>query len=343
MKCGFALPYRPGMLVAGQSAGAAARQAPSVKIAQPAGFMVRLVAFIIDWMILGVIWLAVWFLWANTLAPTHFDPKAPTAQLLADRSQQVIYLFVALYLIRRLYFQGSWTMLGGSPGMRVLNVQIVDKEGQPVGFRRAWLRYLVLYGLLALPNLIISPFMVAFSERKTGLHDVIAGTYVIHFLDADRVQKQAAGCQRRLPRRGRRHRGDGRNRSGTATGGHPWRQPEPDPGRPRPRCCLPGGPGPRHRSPSCCSPSQRRLERRNRNGRRARRFGGAGRRRPVPRRHHRSSPGRPPRCRHRSSPSRPPRQLHRSHPWSLQRPQRPLRQARRRHRLRRRRHNQSPA
>ncbi len=187
MKCGHALPYRPGMMVAGQSASAAVRATPSVKVAQPGGFPVRLVAFVIDWLILGTVWLGVWFLWQATLAPAHFDPNSGVQTMLAYQGQQELFLLIALYMLRRLYFQGSWTILGASPGMRVLNLQIVDKEGHPVGFRRAFLRYLVLYGLLSLPNLIVSPFMVAFSERKAGLHDLIAGTYVIHYLDPDRV------------------------------------------------------------------------------------------------------------------------------------------------------------
>ena len=194
MKCGHALPYRPGMMVAGQSASAAVRATPSVKVAQPGGFLVRLVAFVIDWLILGTIWLGVWFLWQATLAPAQFDPNAGAQTYLAYHGQQVVFLLVAVYMIRRLYFQGSWTILGGSPGMRVLNLQIVDKEGQPIGFRRAYLRYLVLYGLLSLPNLVVSPFMVAFTERKTGLHDLIAGTYVIQYLDPEGLPMPAAGA-----------------------------------------------------------------------------------------------------------------------------------------------------
>jgi uncharacterized RDD family membrane protein YckC len=190
MKCGFQLPQRPGMLIAGESAAAKIHQEAPTKVAQPGGFFPRLIAFLIDWSILGAVGVVLFFVWQAALTPTSIDPRSGLPELFQDQVRQRGYLLIGLLLIRRLYFQGSWTILGASPGMRVLNLHIVQQDGEPVGFRRAYIRYMFLYGIFSILSFIASPFMVALSKRKQGLHDGVAGTYVIQYLDPEKVLAQ---------------------------------------------------------------------------------------------------------------------------------------------------------
>jgi len=66
---------------------------------------------------------------------------------------------------------------GQTPGKMLLGLKIIRISGEEVGYARALLRWfgqglgLLLFGLGFL--------MVAFSRRKQGLHDKLAGTYVI--------------------------------------------------------------------------------------------------------------------------------------------------------------------
>lgn len=62
-------------------------------------------------------------------------------------------------------------------GKLVMNIKVTDTNGRRIGFGQATIRYLgkILSGFL----LMIGYLMVAFTEKKQGLHDLIAKTYVI--------------------------------------------------------------------------------------------------------------------------------------------------------------------
>lgn len=64
-----------------------------------------------------------------------------------------------------------------TPGKKMLGLVVVDKDGQKIGFGRANARY--WSKILSVLILFIGYVMVAFTEKKQGLHDKIADTYVI--------------------------------------------------------------------------------------------------------------------------------------------------------------------
>jgi len=84
-----------------------------------------------------------------------------------------------------LYVAGTWlyfSLLTSSEwqatvGKRVCDLRVTDLEARRLSFGRATLRYFskILSGLI----LGIGYLMVAFTERKQGLHDLIAGTLVM--------------------------------------------------------------------------------------------------------------------------------------------------------------------
>jgi len=65
----------------------------------------------------------------------------------------------------------------GSLGKKWLGLRVVDEQGERIGLGRAFGRFFskILSGII----LYIGYIMVAFTERKQGLHDKIVGTYVV--------------------------------------------------------------------------------------------------------------------------------------------------------------------
>lgn len=68
----------------------------------------------------------------------------------------------------------SWQ---ATPGKKILGLRVTNMDGGPIGFGRANARYWskIISALL----MMIGFLMVAFTRKKQGLHDVIAGTLVI--------------------------------------------------------------------------------------------------------------------------------------------------------------------
>lgn len=65
-----------------------------------------------------------------------------------------------------------------TPGKRLLRMEVVSLEGGRISHLRALLRF-VIKAFLFIPVLYIGLLMVAFTQRKQGLHDMIAGTLVL--------------------------------------------------------------------------------------------------------------------------------------------------------------------
>lgn len=118
-----------------------------------AGFWTRLVAVLIDWLVLFVV-----------LTPVS---------LFFWRISLLMPLFVAVGVLT------FWRYCGATPGKLAVGVKIVDaRTGQPVATGRLVLR-LVCYLVSAVP-LYLGFLWIAFDRRKQGWHDKIAGTVVIH-------------------------------------------------------------------------------------------------------------------------------------------------------------------
>ena len=193
MKCGQPLRTSPGLLVAGQSASSAispSSQAKTHRVVQPGGFFPRLIAIIIDALILGVVAVPIIYLFLAQTTPTGqsnaaLDPlrwlRGPGSQYTPEQLTQLAQLFAGIAILLLFYYVGTWSILGGSPGQLVMSLRIVDDSAKTVGFGRALLRYFMkgFFGFLW----PVSALMVAFGKDKRAIHDFLAGTYVIQFLD----------------------------------------------------------------------------------------------------------------------------------------------------------------
>jgi uncharacterized RDD family membrane protein YckC len=131
---------------------------------QLAGFGIRLGAYLIDAIILALIYLVGAFGIVQAQA-VGLDPIA---------SGVLTVIFYILVIFYDLIF---WTMRGATPGKMLLGLKIVTRDGGNISFGKALLRY-VGYWLSSLV-LLIGFFWIAFDRYFQGWHDKIASTYVI--------------------------------------------------------------------------------------------------------------------------------------------------------------------
>ena len=131
------------------------------------GFWIRVVAYIIDAIILGIIG----GILSVPLGVNYSDVNSLNSA--AARTSNGIDLVLSL-----VYFVGLWTYMGGTIGQRILGMRVVDAtSGQPIGLGKAVIRWLGL--LLSFFVCFIGVIWVAFDARKQGWMDKIAGTVVV--------------------------------------------------------------------------------------------------------------------------------------------------------------------
>ena len=127
------------------------------------GFWQRLFAFLIDWMLVFVVYGPIVVMAFGT---EYFSLEVP-------RYWDLVTLLVIA--VATLLF---WRYQGATPGKIAIAARIVDAEtGRPPSTARLVVR-LFAYLVSALP-LYLGFLWIAFDRRKQGWHDKIAGTVVI--------------------------------------------------------------------------------------------------------------------------------------------------------------------
>ncbi len=129
------------------------------------GFWIRLVASVIDSFVLGM--------GLGLLdAVTGLD-------FFASDPDQISWLAIAVQLAVYWLYEAGLTAspLCGTLGKRAVGLRVVTEQGERISFARSTGRYLAKFVSALL--LLVGFLMVAFTERKRGLHDMMAGTLVI--------------------------------------------------------------------------------------------------------------------------------------------------------------------
>ena len=89
----------------------------------------------------------------------------------------VLLSIISWGIVNVVYFIGLWAWRGQTLGQMVVNVKVVRADGEPVDLRTAVLRFLGY--IVCVLTLGIGFLVAAFDDRKQGLHDKIANTYVV--------------------------------------------------------------------------------------------------------------------------------------------------------------------
>ncbi|MDG5788865.1 RDD family protein [Evansella sp. AB-P1] len=92
--------------------------------------------------------------------------------------QETIWFNIPISVIWSLYrIILPVTKLQGTVGKALFGLKIIDQKGRKLNVPQSLGRYLSEYISVIL---FIGYFMVAFTEKKTGLHDKLAKTYVVY-------------------------------------------------------------------------------------------------------------------------------------------------------------------
>ena len=152
-----------------------------------AGFWTRLVASLLDTVILAApVGVLVYFLsdgqWMNfdqfqdaMQMAQYGNAKALQAMPQTDMSWEL--LFEALMMLIIIVFWRRWA--GATPGKRILGIEVVSFEDNGALTNKQMIIRYVGYIISTLPFLL-GFFMVLFRQDRRALHDLLAGTAVIH-------------------------------------------------------------------------------------------------------------------------------------------------------------------
>ncbi len=146
----------------------------------PAGFWVRAAARIVDVVVIvgiyNLFYLGYGFgAGAGAWPPLHLEDVAATARFSVARVLFGVFVigFPVFYYV---YLHGAY---GQTFGKMALGIRVVDEDGSPIGFRKAFTRWLA-YFLSGPLTLGIGYAWAAFDARKQGFHDKACGTLVVH-------------------------------------------------------------------------------------------------------------------------------------------------------------------
>ncbi len=153
---------------------------PEYETPEYAGFLIRLVAYIIDWFILsiisGIFLVPVMILYFTVIFMGMSDNPNMLFMLMALLLMLIIVLIMALVMILYFaWFESSKYM--GTPGKILLKLKVVDANGNRISLVTAFLRTI-------LKNILnnffwIGSLFILFSDKKQGIYDLLLNTYVI--------------------------------------------------------------------------------------------------------------------------------------------------------------------
>lgn len=87
-------------------------------------------------------------------------------------SEYAIYIIPYYLYYAIIYFAVFWWIWGATPGKLMFGLRVVDESGGPIGIERALVRTIQIP---LFPGFV----WASFDERRQGIHDKMAGTFVI--------------------------------------------------------------------------------------------------------------------------------------------------------------------
>ncbi len=147
---------------------------------QYAGFVTRLVAFVIDLLIVAITIATI------SLVSSFIMGQFPVGQL--TRLFVAILLFFTNLAVYLGYYVGLWVFAGQTPGKALMGVRVISVDGGRITIRQALIR-LGGYWLSAV-ILFLGYLRVLVDERRRALHDKLAGTLVIYSRDVGDTFRQ---------------------------------------------------------------------------------------------------------------------------------------------------------
>src|SRR5947207_11226480 len=132
----------------------------------------RVLAYLIDALLMSAIFFPLGIVFGLAIGASGGDENSPLMPL-ANISINGVSI-AAGWLYQSLLESSSWQ---GTVGKKVLGLRVTDLNGNRIGFGKATGRY---FGKIVSALILgIGFIMIAFTEQKQGLHDIMAGTFVL--------------------------------------------------------------------------------------------------------------------------------------------------------------------
>jgi uncharacterized RDD family membrane protein YckC len=138
-----------------------------------AGFWLRVAAYLIDGIAITVVFYILMFMFMGSLFLNPDAVQAPEAMM-----ARIIPLYVILIVGTWLYYAlMESSEKQATLGKMAVGIKVTDMNGARISFGNATGRFFgkILSGII----LYVGFIMVAFTDKKQGLHDMIASTLVV--------------------------------------------------------------------------------------------------------------------------------------------------------------------
>ena len=155
----------------------------STYLGRYAGFVTRLMAFVIDRFVVGLVMLLIavsvdFVLNAFQINQILFFQKIPT--------QVGVIAGIATYLLLSISYDiGFWLMAGQTLGKRVMGLRIVRTDGERLRLGNALRREI---GYVISSILFLGFLWILFDNQRQGFHDKLAGTFVVYSWPEDELK-----------------------------------------------------------------------------------------------------------------------------------------------------------
>jgi uncharacterized RDD family membrane protein YckC len=134
-----------------------------------AGVGQRLASYLMDGVVLSVIYIALMFLFG-----VQIEEVAIAGGDFSTTFSAAYVLMAAIAIGYYTYFFGK----GQTPGMKLVEIKLIRTDGiYPVGYKKGFFRWLgmEISGMV----LLLGYIWILIDKKKQGWHDKIAGTYVV--------------------------------------------------------------------------------------------------------------------------------------------------------------------
>ncbi len=179
-KCGARMG---GMVTSSPTAPVAYAPARAYPAQPYAGFWIRVLALLIDGVAMSIVLVPLYLIFMAPLLVQimrQAQSGNPNPEISPEMFAPILVLIPIVWVVQWLYeallTSSKWQ---GTLGKKILNLRVTDMAGNRISFGRATGRYFgkILSGM----TMNIGYLMVAFTEKKQGLHDIIAGTQVLRY------------------------------------------------------------------------------------------------------------------------------------------------------------------
>ena len=143
---------------------------------QYASFFSRVVAYFIDLFVVSAILTLLTYIGVLSFFGINYD-ISQLSDVSYSMNNNRGYMLITILIGIAYYATLQSSKWQATIGKRLMKIKVTTMDGRRIGFLRAVVRYLVMFGL---SNILFSGYLLAlFTKRKQALHDLIARTLVV--------------------------------------------------------------------------------------------------------------------------------------------------------------------